>query len=269
VPDIAVGPRWYSTYEMGCLVVQNLLDNRDRELLENDGALSPVESMALQDALLSGQEPAFIDLIVALLKTGKGLRQIIDTIQLASAQLIMETGDPNAYSMPQHSYEYCNTVRWFFDTFAHPHRMKLLFVAAAFVARAAHHQKHTPDNNPVKVTPPKGSDGLTATQILSHLDAALDGLRPFEAMDWTAAYLRSGGDRAALVQTLAVGAAKAGNDPHNQELGTCLLDDYTHSTADDRDRLLLASAKHTAGHRKYGSHLDAWRRYAHAFGLTF
>src|SRR5712691_7262099 len=175
VPDIAVGPRWYSTYEMGCLVVQNLLDNRDRELLENDGALSPVESMALQDALLSGQEPAFIDLIVALLKAGKGLRQIIDTIQLASAQLIMETGDPNAYSMPQHSYEYCNTVRWFFDTFEHPHRLKLLFVAAAFVTRAAHHQRHTPGNNPVKVEPPKGSDALTGTQILSHLDAALDG----------------------------------------------------------------------------------------------
>ncbi|HEX7787228.1 MAG TPA: hypothetical protein VF653_13495, partial [Methylomirabilota bacterium] len=62
VPDIAVGPRWYSTYEMGCLVVQNLLDNRDRELLAQDGALTPVESMALQDAILSGQEPAFIDL---------------------------------------------------------------------------------------------------------------------------------------------------------------------------------------------------------------
>jgi hypothetical protein len=180
----------------------------------------------------------------------------------------METGDPNAYSMPQHSYEYCNTVRWFFDTFAHPHRLKLLFVAAAFVTHAAHHQKHTPDNNPVKVEPPKGSDALTAPQLLQRLDNALDGLRPFEAMDWTAAYLRSGADRAALVQTLAVGAVKAGNDPHNQELGICLLDDYNHTTAADRDRLLLASAKHTAGHRKYGSHLDAWRRYADAFGLA-
>ena len=268
VPDIAVGPRWYSTYEMGCLVVQNFLDNRDRELLAQDGALTPVESLALQEALLSGQEPAYIDLIVALLRSGRGHRQIIDTIQLASAQLIMETGDPNGYSMPQHSYEYCNTVRWFFDSFAHPHRLKLLFVAGAFVNRAAHHQKHTPDNHAVKVTPPKGSDALTPDQLLQRLDSALDGLRPFEAMDWTAAYLRSGADRAPLIQTLAVGSAKAGNDPHNQELGTCLLDDYGHTTAADRDRLLLASAKHTAGHRKYGSHLDAWRRYADAFGLA-
>jgi hypothetical protein len=241
VPDIAVGPRWYSSYEMGCLVVQSALDNRDRELLDNDGALSPVESMALQDALLSGQEPGYIDLIVGLLKAGKGIRQIIDTIQLASAQLIMETGDPNSYSMPQHSYEYCNTVRWFFDTFQHPHRLKLLFVAASFVNRSAHNQRHFFGDHPVMVEPPKGSDALTAAQLLSRLDDALDGLRPFEAMDWTAAYLRSGFDRAPLVQTLAVGAAKAGNDPHNQELGTCLLDDYGHSTAADRDRLLLSA----------------------------
>ena len=268
VPDLAVGPRWYSTYEMGCLVVQNFLDNHDRELLAQDGALTPGESLALQEALLSGQEPGYIDLIVALLRSGRGHRQIIDTIQLASAQLIMETGDPNGYSMPQHSYEYCNTVRWFFDSFAHPHRLKLLFVAGAFVNRAAHHQKHTPDNHAVKVTPPKGSGALTSAQLLERLDSALDGLRPFEAMDWTAAYLRSGADRSPLIQTLAVGSAKAGNDPHNQELGTCLLDDYGHTTAADRDRLLLASAKHTAGHRKYGSHLDAWRRYADAFGLA-
>ena len=60
--------------------------------------------------------------------------------------------------MPQHSYEYCNHVRWFFDTFAHPHRLKLLFVAAAFVTRAAHHQRHTPTNDPWAIEPPRGAE---------------------------------------------------------------------------------------------------------------
>ena len=63
------------------------------------------------------------------------------------------------------------------------------------------------------------------------------------------------------------GAAKTGNDPHNQELGICLLEDYMHSTASDRDRLLLACAKHTAGHRKYGDHLEAYRRFSEAFAV--
>jgi hypothetical protein len=268
VPDIAVGPRWYSTYEMGCLVVQNLLDGRDRELLGNDNALSAGESLALVEALLSGEEPAYIDLIVALLKAGAGLRQIIDTIQLASAQLILETGNPNNYSMSQHSYEYCNTVRWFFDTFEHPHRLKLLFVAAAFVCRAAHWQRHTPENGPFKIETPRGAETMLQHQLLERLDDALTGLRPHEAVNWTAAYLRAAFDRAALIDTLATGAAKTGNDPHNQELGSCLLEDYARTTARDRDRLLLASAKHTAGHRKYGDHMEAYRRFAEAFALA-
>jgi hypothetical protein len=268
VPDLGVGPRWYSTYEMACLVVQNFLDARDQDFLGNDGALSPVESMALLEALLSGEEPGYIHLIVALLKAGKGVRQIIDTIQLGAAQLILETGQPNNYSMPQHSYEYCNTVRWFFDTFEHPHRLKLLFVAGGFVNRAALHQKHTPDNGPIKIEPPRAADGLAAAPLLERLDDSLTALRPDESVNWTAAYLRAGFDREPLVETLATASAKLGNDPHNQELGACLLEDYAHSTAADRDRLLLASAKHTAGHRKYGDPLEAYRRFSEAFGTV-
>ncbi len=268
VPDIAVGPRWHSTYEMGCLVVQNFLDARDQDFLGNEGALTPVESLALLEALLSGNEPGHIDLIVALLKAGKGPRQIIDTIQVASAQLILETGHPNNYSMSQHSYEYCNTVRWFFDTFEHPHRLKLLFVAGAFVNRAAHHQRHTPDNGPIKIEAPRGAETMSQHELLQKLDEALLQLQPYEAVNWTAAYLRAGLDRAALIETLATAAAMMGNDPHNQELGICLLEDYAHTTAKDRDRLLLASAKHTAGHRKYGDPLEAYRRFAEAFGLA-
>jgi hypothetical protein len=267
VPDIAVGPRWYSTYEMGCLVVQNVLENRDAEYLQNDGALTLAEARAFENALLHGTEPILIDVLVALIRSGRGIRQIIDAIQLASAQVILDTGNPNNFSMAQHSYEYCNHVRWFFDAFAHPHRLKLCFVAAAFVNRAAHHQRDTPENGPTPVQIPKGADSLSADQILTRLDESLVSLAAAESVNWTAAYLKAGHDRGALVRTLAGGAAKTGNDPHNQELGFCLLDDWAHSTAADRDRLLLACAKHTAGHRKYGDHLEAYRRFAEAFGI--
>jgi hypothetical protein len=109
---------------------------------------------------------------------------------------------------------------------------------------------------------------MSPEQMLSRLDEALLALRAGEAVNWTAAYLKAGHDRRALVEELATAAAKMGNDPHNQELGVCLLEDYAHSTAEDRDRLLLASAKHTAGHRKYGDPLEAYRRFAEAFDLA-
>jgi len=87
-------------------------------------------------------------------------------------------------------------------------------------------------------------------------------------VDLTAFYLKAGFDRPALLETLANGATKLGNDPHNQELGLCLLEDYLHTKACDRDRLLLAAAKHTAGHRKYGDALECYRRFEEAFGLN-
>ena len=267
VPDIAVGPRWHSTYEMGCNVVQNLLDNRDKELLAQDAVLTPAEEAMLIEAILHQREPAYIEALVALLRAGRGPRRILDAIQVASAQTILDTGNPNNFSMAQHGYEYCNTVGWFYDTFAHPHRLKLLFVAASFINRGAEHVANTPDNGRRTITVPPGAASLSAGPLLERLEQTLLALRADEAVDLTAVYLKAGFDRAALLETLATAAAKLGNDPHNQELGLCLLEDYRHTTAADRDRLLLACAKHTAGHRKYGDPLEAYRRFAEAFGL--
>src|SRR5881397_1263962 len=268
VPDLAVGPRWYSTYEMGCNAVQNLLDGRDAELLRQDAPLTPAEETMLVEMLTRQREWSVIEALVALLKAGRGPRRILDAIQVASAQVILETGAPNNFSMSQHAYEYCNTLGWFYDTFEHPHRLKLLFVAASFVNRAAEHQANTPDNGRrASVTPP-GADALDASRLLERLEAALLALRPDEAVALTATYLKAGFDRAPLVQALATAACTLGNDPHNQELGLCLLEDFRHTRATDRDRLLLASAQHTAGHRKYGDPLEAYRRFTEALGLN-
>ncbi len=267
VPDMAVGPRWYSTYETGGNIVQNLLDGRDAELLQQQAPLTPAEESMLVDAITRQREFSVIEALVALLKAGRKPRHILDAIQIAAAQVILETGEPNNFSMAQHGYEYCNTVGWFYDTFAHPHRLKLLFVAALFINRGAEHQANTPGNGRRAIAPPAGSESWSARQLLEKLDQALLALRPEEAVDLTAAYLKGGFDRAPLVEELATAACKLGNDPHNQELGLCLLEDYGHTQAADRDRLLLASAQHTAGHRKYGDPLEAYRRFAEAFDL--
>jgi hypothetical protein len=267
VPDMAVGPRWYSTYETGGSIVQNLLDGRDAELLRQETPLTPAEEAMLVDAITRQREFSVIEALVALLKAGRGPRRILDAIQIAAAQVILETGLPNNFSMAQHGYEYCNTLGWFYDTFEHPHRLKLLFVAALFINRGAEHQANTPGNGRRPITPVPGSESWSARQLLERLDQALLALRPEEAVDLTAAYLKGGFDRAPLVEALATAACKLGNDPHNQELGLCLLEDYLHTKADDRDRLLLASAQHTAGHRKYGDPLEAYRRFVEAFDL--
>src|SRR5438876_904390 len=240
----------------------------DQEPLRQDTPLTPAEEAMLVDVVTRQREFSVIEALVALLKAGRSARSILDAIQIAAAQVILETGEPNNYSMAQHGYEYCNTVGWFYDTFEHPHRLKLLFVAALFINRGSEHQANTPGNGRRAIAPPAGSEAWSSKQILEKLEQSLLALRADEAVDLTAAYLKGGYDRAPLVQTLATGASIIGNDPHNQELGLCTLEDYLHTQAHDRERLLLASAQHTAGHRKYGDPLEAYRRFAEAMELS-
>ena len=268
VPDMAVGPRWHSTYEMACNIALGAFEGRDHELLQHNGALGPSDVEATFDALLHGIDPAPTDQVTALLKAGKGPRQVLDVIQLVAAENILQTHDPKGFSMPQHAYEYCNTVRWFFDNFEHAHQVKLLYVAAQFVNRAAHHQANTAGNGAKAYDVPASARGMSQAGLLAALSEALLELRGDESVALTKAYCQSSYDRDALVQLIAEAACKLGNDPHNQELGLCLLEDYLHSTAPGREQLLLAASKHTAGHRKYGDPLEAYKRFAEAMDIA-
>ena len=281
VPDIAVGPRWHSTYEMACQVVLTELEDeapgssmdatkssaRDSELFANEQPLSAAESEALLRALLVEPEPAYIEQITALLKSGRGPKRILDVIQIAAARVVLDCGFPDAFSMPQHGYEYTNTLRWFYNRFDHPHRVKLLYVAGSFIRQCAHWVRSTPGNGQPLIQAPKGSETRSSGEILDALGDALITLEKEAAVAWTQAYLEGGYEREPLVRALAMAAVKHGNDPHNQEIGLCMLEDYRHSSNPERETLLLASAQHTAGHRKYGDSLESYRRFAEAFGM--
>jgi hypothetical protein len=283
VPDIAVGPRWYSAYEMACQISWTKLAEADarprssmepsprrlveERLLRNAERLTYPEAQRLVHAITREPEPAYIEELTSLLLAGKHPRQILDAIQIASAQVILSAGSPENFSMPHHSYEYTNTLGWFYDTFDHPHRLKLLYVAGSFVNQAAFWVRNTPGNGMADTRPPQGAVSLSAAELLRRLEEAQVALKPAESVAWTRAYLEAGHDRAPLVQTLALAAVKEGNDPHNQEIGLCLLEDYGHTSAVDRDTLLMACAHHTAGHQKFGDPLECYKRFSEALGV--
>jgi hypothetical protein len=282
VPDMAVGPRWHSTYEMACQVSWLFLAQEDarpkssmepspsrlveRRLLANAAPLTPAEGERLIQAITAEPEPAYIHEITALLLAGKDPRQIVDALQVASARVILTVQKATDFSMPHHSYEYANTLGWFYDTFEHPHRLKLLYVAGSFVHQAAQWVRDTPGNGAVTTRPPQGAAALSEGALLERLDRAQAALQMDESRAWVAAYLEAGYDRAPLVRALALAAVKEGNDPHNQEIGLGLLEDYGKSRAPGRDALLLACAHHTAGHQKFGDPLEAYRRFTEALG---
>ena len=126
--------------------------------------------------------------------------------------------------MSQHCYQYVSTHGWFMESFEHRHQVKLIFLAAAFLERTAHHQAHTGDMQPIEIEAPAGAERLTPGAILDRLEEANVALDIEASEAWTKAYLESGADRAPLVERLALAACRTGNDPHNQEIAQVMLE---------------------------------------------
>src|SRR6185436_12604480 len=237
--DIGVGPRWYSTYEMACNAIATYIEGRtlsavpysgttepERALFANKDPLSEAEAAELIDIVLHHHEPAYLEHVAKLLKAGKGVRQILDVLQVAGAQAIVRTQNDLNFSLPQHCYEYLSTLGWFYDNLQHPQRVKLLFLAASYLNKAAWHQKLTGDLLPFDGQVLAAAAGMSAGQVLDCMEAATLALDAPGSVGWTQAYLQTGADRAPLIQRLALAACRIGNDPHNQEIAQCLLDDY-------------------------------------------
>ena len=269
VMDLGVGPHWYSMYEMACTYSRVVMQGADVEMRHaNTKPLTRAEVKQTVDTVLHSNELGVVRHIGGLLQAGKSIRSIVDAIQLAAAEVLLQCGSAAAYNMPMHAYEYCNTVRWFYDRFDHPHQTKLLFVAGSFVNEVNQGQDAFPGNGPRPYRVPRGASAWSQGQLLEKLDEAIVALNPDDAVNLTLAYLNGSYDPRPLVRALATGCSKMGNDPHNQEISLCLLEDFGRNTMAARGRLLMASAAHAAGHRKYGDPLEAYRRYAEAFGIT-
>ena len=237
-------------------------------ILRNNESVNQHEAVELSSAILRQGEIETLEALTRLLKAGKDPRRILDVLQVTVAQIVLETQDPATFNMPHHCYEYQNTLAWFYDTFDHPRRLRLLYVAAMFANRVAYHQQGLGEVHPVVLQVPSGAGSLSAAQLLDRIDTAIGALNGAEAIAWTQAYCDNLAERDSLVQRIALSACKMGNDPHNQEIAQCMLMDFGTNRQPDRDRLLLAAAYHTAMHRKYGDPQEPSRRFGHAIGLA-
>ncbi len=280
--DIAVGPRWYSTYEVACNYIKMMIEGEtlravpyggvseaELALLRNKEPVNQQEAAELTNAVLRQGEIETLEAVTKLLKAGKDPRRILDVLQIAVGQTVLETRDPNAFNMPHHCYEYHNTLAWFYDTFDHPRRLRLLYVAAMFANRVAYNQHGMGEVHPVVAAGPvrrRVAQRRPASGPRRYRDPGAERRRG----DWLDPGLlrQCRVDRDKLVQRIALAACKLGNDPHNQEIAQCMLMDFGTNRQPDRDRLLLAAAYHTAMHRKYGDPQEPSRRFGQAMGFA-
>lgn len=267
VPDMAVGPLYYSTYDAACVLLTAAFPDAGNQLREtNQTPLTEAQVEEFVDLLMTGEPRAVWDQLTAHLQAGVSVRSLGDTIQIGAAELILRNTVPRAFTDGQHPFDYCNTANYWMRTSKSPYQPRVLYLMANFVNDAARANKwHTP----VMGEELAGFDGAgrTPETLLRDLDEAILSFDIARSTAIANAYLQSGADRRPYQTAVAITACKFQDDPHNQKITHSSFQEYEHNSTHLRDRLLLASVRQLAGWPKMPGERDCYARFEKAWML--
>jgi hypothetical protein len=262
VPDMAVGPLYYSLYDAVCVrLAAEFPDDGGKSLVHaNQTPLSPVEIEEMIDLLMTGDQPAVWHLLTQHLKNGKSIRNLGDAIQLGAAELILRTTVPRQFTNGQHPFDYCNVANNWIRNRDNPYQARILYLMASFINDVAHENKLY---NSAIEQECAGFDaaGRTPQALLAELDDAIMALDYPRATAVANAYLQSGADRRAYQETVAVCACRFQDDPHNQKITISTFEEYGHNSTHLRDRLLLTTPRLLAGWLKMPGERECHARF--------
>lgn len=261
VPDMAVGPLYYSLYDAACVTVTAELPDAGKALAEtNHTPLTPAEVEALVETLMTADPPAVWALITTHLKNGVSIRSLGDAIQIGAAELILRITVGRQFTDGQHPFDYCNTANDWLRATESPYRARVLYLMAHFVNDSARANKLA---TPVLEHEGAGVDraGRLPQALLEELDEAILAFDVPRTTAVARAYLESGADRRAYQAAVATAACKFQDDPHNQKITHSAFEEYGHNSTHLRDRLLLAAPRLLAGWPKMPGERDCYARF--------
>ncbi len=261
VPDMAVGPLYYSMYDAACVIATAELPDAGKALkATNTAPLAPAETEAFVELLMTGDQTAVWNALTAYLKGGTSIKSLGDTIQIGAAELILRTTVPRQFTDGQHPFDYCNAGNQWLRTTDNPYQARVLYLMANFVNDSARSNKLF---KPVLETE-RASVAIDAKTPGALLQALDEAIMKFDIARSTAiadAYLRSGADRAAYFASVAITACKFQDDPHNQKITHSAFEEYAHNATHLRDRLLLVPPRLLAGWPKMPGERDCYARF--------
>jgi hypothetical protein len=261
VPDLAVGPLYYSLYDAACVTVTSDLPDAGKQLPQtNRTPLTPVEVEAVIDLLMTADAATVWGAITTHLRNGVAIRSLGDAIQVGAAELILRTTVGRQFTDGQHPFDYCNAANDWLRTTRSPYQARVLYLMANFVNDAARANKLT---TPVLETEAAGFDGTgrSPAALLDELDAAILAFDVPRTCAVASAYLASGADRDAYRAQVALTACKFQDDPHNQKITHSGFEEHAHNSTHLRDRLLLAPARLLAGWPKMPGERECYARF--------
>ena len=261
VPDMAIGPLYYSLYDAACVTVSADLPDAGKQLRQtNQTPLTPAEVEEMIQRLMTADGPTVWSQLTTHLRNGKSLTSLGDTIQIAAAELILRTTVPRNFTDGQHPFDYCNTANYWMRRTQSPYQARVLYLMANFVNDVARSNKLF-TSLIEKECAGFSLDDRTPQSLLTELDAAILAYDVPRTTAIADAYLRSGADRKAYQATVAIAACKFQDDPHNQKITHSTFEEYAHNSTHLRDRLLLATVRLLAGWPKMPGERDCYARF--------
>ena len=261
VPDMAIGPLYYSLYDAACVTITGEFPDGGKTLKQtNQTPLTPDEIEEMVRLLMAADAPTIWSLVTAHLRNGRSIRSLGDAIQLGAAELILRTTVPRQFTDGQHPFDYCNTANYWMRTSDNPYQSRVLYLMANFVNDAARSNKLQKSVLEAECAGWDGA-GRTPHALLEELDEAILAYDIPRTTAVASAYLRSGADRAAYMTAVATTACKFQDDPHNQKITHSTFEEYGHNSTHLRDRLLLAAARLLAGWPKMPGERDCYARF--------
>src|SRR5438552_4784272 len=203
VPDMAVGPLYYSLYDAACVTVTNEFPDAGKNLKQaNHTPLTPAEVEEMVPLLLEADAPTVWSLINTHLKNGKSIRSLGDTIQLGAAELILRTTVPRQFTDGQHPFDYCNVANHWLRTSDNPYQPRVLYLMANFVNDVARSDKLFTTMIEQECAA-FAAHGSTPAALLRELDEAILAYDVPRTTALAKAYLESGADLTPYRQTIA------------------------------------------------------------------
>jgi hypothetical protein len=261
VPDMAIGPLYYSLYDAVCVRMASEFPDAGTNLKQtNQTPLAAGEVEKIVRQLMEADGNTVWDQLTAHLKNGKSIKSLGDAIQIGAAELILRTTVPRQFTNGQHPFDYCNVANNWFRMSDNPYQPRVLYLMASFVNDVAHENKL---QNSVIEQEAAGIDtgGRSPSALLRDLDEAIMALDFARATALANAYLKSGADRTAYQSTVAMAACRFQDDPHNQKITISTFEEYAQNSTHLRDRLLLATARLLAGWVKMPGERDCYARF--------
>jgi len=261
VPDMAVGPLYYSLYDAACVTVVNELPEAGKQLKQtNEAPLTPGEVEEMVRLLMEADPPTVWNLVTTHLRNGKSLRSLGDTIQIGAAELILRTTVPRQFTDAQHAFDYSNVANYWLRTSDNPYQPRVLYMMANFVNDVARSNKLFTSVRERECAGYSLTD-RSPQALLQELDEAILAFDVPRTTAVASAYLASGADRTAYQRTVALTACKFQDDPHNQKITHSTFEEYGHNSTPARDRLLLATARLLAGWPKMPGERECHARF--------